>query len=398
MQWTSPSDLRSQVQKLWDRGLILKSVIDNNGLFPKQLRLKKPSSQDLTDRFNEVRQWIACLQKTSAYRIETQKIQHRVIGSNTIPKAVWIDSPDQAIQLLGKYKQVKYFTDLVAVTRHRQPSIMEWVSKYPIKALALYQDWSKLLDIVDWLKLNPNSRIYIRQVDIPGIHSKFIESHRGVLMALLDLSLPPTSVHSEYKGIGQFSRRYGFLNKPLRLRFRVLDPQIKLFEGYNQDISISNEIFGLLHGDPRCKGRIQRVFITENEINFLAFPPVPNSIILFGSGYGFEGLSDISWLLDTAVYYWGDIDTNGLAILDQLRAHLPGVRSILMDEETLLAHKDFWVEEDKQAIRELTRLTSYEEQLFFDLNQNRFGNNIRLEQERVGFQWILKAIAQCCAI
>ena len=34
------------------------------------------------------------------------------------------------------------------------------------------------------------------------------------------------------------------------------------------------------------------MFITENEINFLAFPHVTDSLIIFGGGYGFETLAE----------------------------------------------------------------------------------------------------------
>lgn len=37
-----------------------------------------------------------------------------------------------------------------------------------------------------------------------------------------------------------------------------------------------------------------------------------------------------------------DIDTHGFRILDQLRAVHPHVASMLMDEETLLAHSNAW--------------------------------------------------------
>jgi hypothetical protein len=53
-------------------------------------------------------------------------------------------------------------------------------------------------------------------------------------------------------------------------------------------------------------------------------------------------LRDAAWLRECEVLYWGDIDTHGFRILDQLRAVHPHVESVLMDEETLLAHRDAW--------------------------------------------------------
>lgn len=98
-----------------------------------------------------------------------------------------------------------------------------------------------------------------------------------------------------------------------------------------QDLALDAESFARL--DPK----VARVFITENEINFLAFPPIENSLVIFGAGYGFEMLRKAEWLARCHIHYWGDIDTHGFAILDQLRSQFDHVESLLMDRDTLLA-------------------------------------------------------------
>ena len=60
-------------------------------------------------------------------------------------------------------------------------------------------------------------------------------------------------------------------------------------------------------------------------------------MVIFGAGYGFEMLNHARWLASRRIHYWGDIDTHGFAILDQLRRRFEHVESFLMDRETLLA-------------------------------------------------------------
>ncbi len=74
-------------------------------------------------------------------------------------------------------------------------------------------------------------------------------------------------------------------------------------------------------------------------------------------GFDVDNVGRLPWLGGADVVYWGDIDTHGFAILDRLRAWLPEARSVLMDQETLLAHRDRWVTEDRPARSALTRLT-----------------------------------------
>jgi hypothetical protein len=136
----------------------------------------------------------------------------------------------------------------------------------------------------------------------------------------------------------------------------------------------------------------RRVFITENEVNGLAFPDVEQSIVVFGMGKSLNLLRSAVWLQNREIYYWGDIDTHGFAMLDQLRAILPTARSLLMDRKTLLAHRPLWVCEDTPFRGGLPCLQPDERELFDALVNNRFGEKVRLEQERVSFGWVQRAI------
>ena len=376
MSWTRPAALRAQVQKLWDRGDLLGSVVTGEPLFPRRLALRGPSSQEMSDRFDEVRAWIGELRAMPHCRVEMREFRHRLFGANAVPGEVWIDSLDDALALIGKRRDASRFGTLLELTRARQPQLLAWLAKRPLRALDLSAEWNRLLDIVAWLQAHPRPGVYLRQVDIAGVHSKFIEAQRNVLGELLDLVLPPAALDSSAAGASQFARRYGFRDKPQRIRFRILDRRHALLAGdLEQDLTVDARSFARI--DPK----VERVFITENEINFLAFPEVTDSLIVFGAGYGFETLADAAWLSRCRIHYWGDIDTHGFAILDQLRAHFAHVESFLMDRATLLAFETQWGEEDRQTLRELPLLHAEEGALYDDLRDNRLRRNLRLEQE-----------------
>jgi hypothetical protein len=388
MTWTSPVDLHAQVQKLWDRGELLASLVTGESLFPKRLVLKSPTSAEMADRFEKARIWISELRVMPHCRVEMREFKHRVFGANAVPHEVWIDTVEDALALIGKQRDVARFAKLIDVTRKRQPRLLGWLAKRPMRALELSNEWSLLLDIVVWLQAHSRPGVYLRQVDIPCVHSKFIEAHRTVLVELLDIVLPPAVIDPTASGTIQFAKRYGFCSKPVRIRFRVLDPEYALLPGaLVQDITLDAESFAQL--DPN----VVRVFITENEINFLAFPQVKNSLVIFGAGYGFEMLSKAKWLSHCRIYYWGDIDTHGFAILDQLRNQFDHVESFLMDRNTLLTFETLWGEEEKQTLRDLPRLNPEEKALYDDLRDNRIRKNLRLEQERIGFGWVVSALS-----
>ena len=171
--------------------------------------------------------------------------------------------------------------------------------------------------------------MYLRQVDAPGVDTKFIERHKGVLAELLDAQLDsrgswrarPTSPGATG------SPRPGYV------RFRVA---------------------GGFRGFPSCRsGRVNSPMRPraspgpcDRERDHL--PRVPGAggaMVIFGGGYAVPVLEPLGWLAGLDVGYWGDLDTHGFAILNRLRHHLPHARSMLMDRATLLDHRDHWTTE-----------------------------------------------------
>jgi hypothetical protein len=269
MSWTRPAaDLRAQVQKLWERGDLLASVVTGEPLFPRRLTLRGPSSQEMTDRFDAVRAWIGELRRMPHCRVEMREFRHRLFGANAVPAAsAWIDSLDDALALIGKRRDASRFGALLELTRACQPPLLAWLAKRPLRALELADEWPACSTSSPGCRRHPRPGVYLRQVDIPGVHSKFIEAQRGVLGELLDLALPPAAIDPSAAGVSQFARRYGFRDKPQRIRFRILDRRHALLAGDpEQDLTLDARSFARI--DPQ----VERVFITENEINFLAFP------------------------------------------------------------------------------------------------------------------------------
>ena len=386
--WTTADDIKAQVQKLWDRGLILGAMAGGESVFPLRLPLKGPASRELSERFAEVRAWIAQLAGAAGdFRLEWRQVNHRVLGTNNIPAAIWIDQPNDALNLSGQRKAADQFAVLVAQTRQEQPGLLPWLIKRPLRASELTQEWPLLLTIVGWMIKNPRPMIYLRQIDLPGVHTKLIEAHRGVLAELFDLVLPAEQIDETATGLGGFCRRYGFRDKPARVRFRLLDPNLRLLQaGTDQDITVTEAAFAAMELP------VSKVFITENEINFLTFPAVSDALLIFGSGYGFDHLATATWLQQKAIFYWGDIDTHGFAILNQLRRLYPHTRSILMDQATFMAHQIFWGTEDQPETGNLTGLSDEEARLYNLLRDNILGKKLRLEQEKIGFTYLLTVL------
>lgn len=395
MIWTNQKSIKEHLQRLWERGELLRHDIrlctvienENENIFPLRLPLKAPNSSELSSKFGEVRQWIAELVATPGIRIEWREVNHRILGKQRLPDSLWLDSREQALAFINKQVEAKCFAELVNITHAQQTRLLPWLHKRPLQALALNEQWPQLLAVVAWLIANPRPHIYLRQIDLPGIHSKFIETHKSVFAELFDMCLPASAIDDTKTGATQFAARYGFLDKPSRIRFRLLDPDLHLIDGTQYaDISLDAKNFAQLQLP------IQHVFITENEINFLAFPLHPKAIVIFGAGYGWDALAQANWLQQCNLHYWGDIDTHGFAILNQLRHRFPHVNSFLMDQTSLLHHQAMWGHEPQQVLHDLDLLTTEERLVYDQLRDNRLQKNLRLEQEQLGFEWLVECL------
>ena len=387
MSWTSSADIRAHVARHFARGTLLSSMVTGRLHFPWRLPCKGPTAREISARFDAVRAWAAELRALPHARVVMRTIRHRTLGTNALPAEIWIDTLEDALALIGKTACARQFARLLTTTQDTYPALLDWLAHHSLRALESAEAWERLLAVIAWIDDHPRPHVYLRQVDLPGVDSKFLEAHRGVLAELLDRALPHAVCVPAASGITAFTVRYGFREKPVRVRLRPLDENLPL-AAIGADITL--DVPSLARLDTGA----DQVIITENEVNFLALPQVPGTIALFGAGYGFIMLKDIPWLARARLHYWGDIDTHGFAILDQLRAVFPEVQSLLMDRATLFAFESQWGHEDRPTTRDLPRLTADERALYDALRDNRIRAQLRLEQERIGFQWVEQALAR----
>ncbi|MCP4386508.1 MAG: hypothetical protein GY798_34710 [Hyphomicrobiales bacterium] len=382
MTWTTPADLVSQVTRLWTRGRILCAIVSGEPLFPRRLLFRRPDRRAMAERFGDVREWIRALENGSkakrgfGYEIDWTEINHRQLGRNRIPGAIIIPGERDALRLIGKEKAASRFCTLAQATMDAFPTLKGWLARRPLTLLEHADDWPRVLAVVAWFKNHPRSGLYLRQVDIPGVDTKFIEARKSLLSELIGLARGDGS-EEQLSGARSFELRHGLRAKPALVRFRILDARLAI--GGMTDLTVPVMEFANLGISPA------RVFVTENETNGLSFPDVTGSIVIFGLGYGAELLSDVPWLGDREIHYWGDIDTHGFAMLDRVRRNHPQAQAFLMDRSTLLAHRTLWGVEPSPYVGELTCLPDEERALYDDLCSDRLGNRVRLEQEHVRF-------------
>jgi len=167
---------------------------------------------------------------------------------------------------------------------------------------------------------------------------------------------------------------------PSFVRLKVLDDRLRSRIGGIRDLAIAVDDLSQLDLPAKC------LFVVENLQTGLAFNDLHEAIVVMGLGYRVDVLQKLRGVQQAAAFYWGDIDTHGLAILNRARGHMPRLKSLMMDEATLRQHRDFCVEEPAQHGGEsLPNLTPEELALYRDLKFQKWGPCLRLEQERISW-------------
>ena len=65
-----------------------------------------------------------------------------------------------------------------------------------------------------------------------------------------------------------------------------------------------------------------------------------------------------------------------------------------MGRDTLMMHRELWTEElsGTRVLRDLPNLDPHEQALYDDLRDDRLGDRVRLEQERVKYQLVEEVV------
>ncbi|MBL0711937.1 MAG: hypothetical protein JJV99_13140 [Colwellia sp.] len=405
----SSKQIRNQLEKQWQKFKFQQAYVNElldqqNNIFPLTVSLSKPTDKQWLHHYDEIKTYLADinqLDNIQGFTVEKQQANYANMGKQIIPITLTIINIEMLARYLGKWQSWQAFVTNTALLYKALPQLSTWLLIHA-KEIEKYQTkWSKLISVCQYFIKHPQPKSYIRQLTIKGVDTKFIEQHKSILKSLLDELLPQQYINTAFEKLTEhgFEKRFGLLYEQPQVRFRLLDPQLTHeFLGMN-DISLPIEQFqrlDLLIGSSFIDSSfINKVFITENKVNGLAFPKVNNAIVIFGLGYGIQTLKQVNWLNHCQLHYWGDIDTHGFAILSQLRSYFPKVKSLLMDEATLLACKNVWGQEPAHKSHKaelLANLNNMEQTLYNNLKQNTWQPYLRLEQEQIPFALLEQAL------
>jgi hypothetical protein len=298
-----------------------------------------------------------------------------------IPTHIEVTTLDAAATLIGN--------DWSARLGRARDRLMQLAARFPeaadiarvVRIVDTYTDadFDLLLTVAAWFQTNDATGYTPRQVPIPGVHAKWLNSHQPLILTL-----------SGQESLGLLARH------PARIHFTYLDPTYRATGARRHDSATVGDAF-----TPAYNPTI--VIISENKDTAIHFPPIHRGIAVEGDGFGGKTAAAFPWLVGAPhLYYWGDIDTYGYEILNGWREDGVPVSSILMDTATYNTYEPYGTNTDRNGVplkpgipKPLLQLTSDERTVYDRLVDPALQSHRRVEQERIPLQVAVNAITGC---
>ena len=381
--------LRKKLSRLEANGKLYVALAEGSEVPYLSMPLKRP--QDIETSWDELLAWQDFWRKApkasgghSLWHAEEKRKQTASFGKQLMPVRVFIDTPEDAMALLGLTKKKKEFLAGLSAVESQMPSLRDWYLTY-FGRISGEDFFPMALSIARFMLEQDEREGYLREMAIPGVDTKFLENHNFLVRTLWNALFPENTAESS----DELWEKLFVQKVPTpSICVRSLDEHLR-FAGVRKLFLSQDDI-----ADFQPPHR--RIFITENKVNGYTFPDAEDSLILFGMGYGvLEMAESAPWLADKEIYYWGDLDHDGFNILSNLRKVLPEMKihSFLMDKETLLAYVDPKVKDTGNTTTIPDYLTVSEKMAWKLIHDNGW----RLEQERIPHEEVEWAVERLLA-
>lgn len=239
-------------------------------------------------------------------------------------------------------------------------------------------DILQLIDIAQTLEPGLAQGKPLRALTL-GVDSKFLETHRSLLIRLLDQrfdgAVSELGLESFLDAVTE--QDHWLLLAPLQeglLPFQRL--RVRASELSTRPLPA------------------QRILVVENEQCVHQLPNLPDCIAILGAGLDLNWMR-AEWLSHKPLAYWGDLDTWGLKMLGQARLQQQHLEPIMMTQATFTAHSQHAVPEPTPCPEPTPPGLNKPEQALFQFLQTQ--QQGRLEQEFLPQQTVHPALKRWAA-
>lgn len=374
--------------------ILLKGAVD----FPIKIDLKPPKTRSqVADSIIASRQFVEEWQEFESQNdhvcVEYLEYTYREHGKCRFPQ-YWVLNDEALYHALSEgflhktYKLKTLITDAANCFEQMSSLDANEIYRFLVDNIDVLKELDvensilpDLKKLIPQLKHSMGRGHQLRTLPISGVDTKFIEKNQKLVESLLNL------LHKgKVAEVGGLLAWLGCGEKPQGWLY--VKPMCDNTRRSLADILEMRLSCQFLMG---YELKAKNILVVENEQTCSILPDINDTIVVAGGGKNVAWLS-ASWLEDKNVFYWGDIDADGLLILSQARQNCPHIEPLMMDRNTVLKHQELMVDDGGRNLQVPLGLTSSERNLFVALKTGDFLGN-RLEQERLDPEFVKRQVA-----
>lgn len=374
----SPTELAKQLTRQWQNNRLRAQRLLTPEPWPLKLAIGKPTSTQVLQQAASVQQHIQRWRQVAVGQVVFEhKNYRRFAEAVELPSCWQINSPSEWVQACQDATVRDEFAVLSQLISASDSCMHELLVRE--RSLWRHKPLNELLATLTLAgKLTPGCAQGqpLRLLSGYGVDTKFVERHQTLLRRLLDTRF------------AEAASEQGLLNFLDALdendHWLLVRPLAEGLLPFQRLRLASTEL-------AQTALPATRILLVENERCEHLLPPLQDCIAVLGAGF------NLTWLVGQALegkqlYYWGDLDTWGLAMLARARQLRPSLQAVMMRQEVFTDYADFAVHEPQRAGRfDLSSLMPSEQKLFKHLQQQ---EKSRLEQEFIPLERVHTEIAE----
>lgn len=337
--------------------------------WPYTVTLGQPSRKQLDDELEAVGEWADTWKPDlvpDSIEVEWVGRPSRY-GPQRLPRRAILPSPRIVARTVGAESAwVRAIAQALLLVEH----FPEAEPKAALRELSLLNDRDVQLAVraARVIRAHPDSGLYPRQLAIPGLDTKWVETHQGVLRSLTSDVTGPD---------------FGLRKVPTTADILLADPAARTRRRLPRSLSVSrDELADFDHGVPVSE---TVVLVVENRQCAIDLPDFHGLIVLHGLGNSApELLATTPWVRGAPrVLYWGDMDAAGFSMLQRMRELGITARSLLMDPATFESMLEHATVGKNQVSGRTDLLTGTEKDVVAGILDGRWGGARQVEQEKI---------------
>lgn len=313
------------------------------------LHVAKNSPDDVQEWIDE---WEEELEDFPHWNVQITTPTWQNVDFVSVPARVTIMGPGTIAEVLGKgddwkllRRRYQQLLQRLGTDNEESRSIIASAMKKCMSDIRRSNDddFNYAVDMAIWLRNNASSAAHMRQLMMSG--QQWMMEHATFLSILVEAARACSGLTG--------GRDLGITTPPDGMRWAYfLDEKLRP-AGIRSFMATLDQLSQLTIA-PKV------VLLCQSQYFLYAMPDLPDTVAVHTGAQDIEPFTDLEWVQNATVLYWGSIDTHNFSVLNKLRERHSRVRTVLMDSATLLKYEDLWDAETEALVERFPHLIPVE--------------------------------------